>query len=99
MNDVIQFDSLIRNTKKFDEILIISQETASGKVKDKLTSFINDRKGNSIDEVLFYFSGHGDFANDEFYYILSLLHFQQSREKKKINPSFRVLKKWLKLMQ
>lgn len=76
-NDVIQFDNLIRSTNKFDEILTISQETRSSKIKDKLTSFINGKKGNTIEEVFFYFSGHGDFANDEFYYILSDFSFDR----------------------
>jgi hypothetical protein len=76
-NDVIQFENLIKNTKKYDDILTISENTESSKVKDKLTSFINDRKGKNIEEVLFYFSGHGDFVNDEFYYILSDFNFDK----------------------
>lgn len=76
-NDILQFDELIRNTKKYDEILSISTETNSSNVKDKLASFINGKKGVEINELLFYFSGHGDFSNDEFYYILSDFSFDK----------------------
>lgn len=76
-NDILQFDELIRNTKKYDEILSISTETDSSNVKDKLASFINGKKGVEINELLFYFSGHGDFSNDEFYYILSDFSFDK----------------------
>lgn len=76
-NDILQFDELIRNTKKYDEILSISTETDSSNVKDKLASFINGKKSIEINELLFYFSGHGDFSNDEFYYILSDFSFDK----------------------
>ena len=76
-NDILQFDELIRNTKKYDEILSLSTETDSSNVKDKLASFINGKKGVEINELLFYFSGHGDFSNDEFYYILSDFSFDK----------------------
>jgi hypothetical protein len=76
-NDILQFETLVKSTKKYDEILSISEETESGKLKDKLTSFINEKKGTPIEELLFYFSGHGDFASNEFYYILSDFGFDK----------------------
>jgi hypothetical protein len=36
-----------------------------------LPKIFSELKGKSIDELFFYFSGHGSFINDEFYYILS----------------------------
>ena len=38
---------------------------------EKLSDFIANNQGEIFDEVFFYYSGHGDFRDNEFYYILS----------------------------
>jgi hypothetical protein len=56
---------------KFDEVLHIDADTRSSVVKQKIIEFINKQKGQEIGDLVFYFSGHGDFSGDEFYYLLS----------------------------
>ena len=63
--------SLLDETGKYSELLFINQETDSIKVKEKLSDFIKNNKGKVFDEVFFYYTGHGDFRDNEFYYILS----------------------------
>jgi len=63
--------SLLNETRKYDELLFIDKETNSTKVKEKLTEFIMNNKEKTFDEVFFYYTGHGDFRDNEFYYILS----------------------------
>ncbi|MFE4105933.1 caspase family protein [Almyronema epifaneia] len=63
--------SLLDATGKYNEILLINQETFSIKVKDKLSDFISKNQGEVFDEVFFYYTGHGDFRENEFYYILT----------------------------
>lgn len=63
--------SLLDETGKYNELLFIDQETNSIKVKEKLSDFIANNQGEIFDEVFFYYSGHGDFRDNEFYYILS----------------------------
>lgn len=63
--------SLLNETGKYNEVLFIDQETDSIKVKEKLSEFIKNKQGTVFDEVLFYYTGHGDFYNNDFYYILS----------------------------
>ncbi|MBD2531497.1 caspase family protein [Nostoc flagelliforme FACHB-838] len=63
--------SLLDETGKYDELLFIDQGTDSIKVKEKLSEFITNNQGKPFDEVFFYYTGHGDFYNNEFYYILS----------------------------
>ncbi len=63
--------SLLDETGKYNELLFIDKETESIKVKEKLSDFITNNQGKVFDEVFFYYTGHGDFRENEFYYILS----------------------------
>jgi hypothetical protein len=51
--------------------LSISDKTNANEVKDKLVKFVDEYKGQEIDEIFFYFSGHGEFYDNEFYYLMS----------------------------
>ncbi|MEX8547495.1 MAG: caspase family protein [Mucilaginibacter sp.] len=63
--------NILIKTGKYDSILYINEKLSSAKVKEKPTNFISENKGNEINELIFYFTGHGEFQNNEFYYILS----------------------------
>lgn len=67
------FAAILRQTGRFDEILFMStrEETASRAVKSAITELVNRYKGQAVEEIVFYFSGHGEFAGNEFYHILS----------------------------
>ncbi len=69
--DSESINTILTKTGKFDDILFIHEKISSGKVKEKLTDFIAEHKSKEIDELFFYYTGHGEFYNDEFYYILS----------------------------
>ena len=43
--------------------------------------FISQNKSSQINEVLFYFTGHGLYSENEFYYILS--DFEQDKKQLK----------------
>lgn len=62
---------ILSNSKKFDEILSIFDNEPSLKIKEILSNFFSKHKGEKINELFFYYSGHGEFSNDEFYYLLS----------------------------
>jgi hypothetical protein len=64
-------NSIISKTGKFESILYVNEKKSSALVKEKITDFISENKANKIEELFFYFTGHGQFYNDEFYYILS----------------------------
>ncbi|MGO7400329.1 caspase domain-containing protein [Rhizobium ruizarguesonis] len=72
-NDAAVVSDVLKQTGRFDDLLILAgkAETASTAVKEKLTAFVGQYKGTEVDELIFYFSGHGDFAGSEFYHILS----------------------------
>lgn len=69
--DTDAVSALLRTEPRFDKALVISENTASSSVKRQLTEFVAQHKDQQVDEVLFYFTGHGDFADGEFYYLLS----------------------------
>jgi len=62
---------ILKTDNKFDDVLYLSEKTGSGDVKPELVKFINSHKHNEIEDVVFYFTGHGDFNGDEFYFLLS----------------------------
>jgi len=62
---------LLELTGKCEDILFITENTDSKNVKSRLAAFVKKYESSDIDEVIFYFSGHGLFDDDEFYYVLS----------------------------
>lgn len=71
INDGEAFYTLLNASNKFSDILYLKGEVSSTALKKKLTDFVKLYKGEEIGEFVFYFSGHGDFYGDNFYYIPS----------------------------
>ncbi|MGU5659746.1 caspase family protein [Aeromonas veronii] len=65
------FSSILKLDSKFDDVLVLTQTTSSGEVKSQLIEFINKHKAHEVDDLVFYFSGHGDFNENEFFFLLS----------------------------
>lgn len=70
-NDAETIFFILKKTQKFEEILYINNDQNSASTKVLITNFISSYKGKDVDEFFFYYSGHGEFVNSEFYYILS----------------------------
>lgn len=70
-NDALAVNDLLKKTNKYDDILVIDSKINSSSVKERISQFITDKNGQQVDEVFFYFTGHGEFYQNEFYYILS----------------------------
>jgi hypothetical protein len=70
---------IMQSSGRFDDILYIHNDTTSTNVKRKITEFAKSHNGKQVDEVIFYFTGHGDFAGNEFHYLLS--DYEQLRPK------------------
>lgn len=69
--DANAIKQLFELSNKCDDILFISENTDSRNVKSKIASFVKKYENEDIDEAIFYFSGHGLFDDNEFYYALS----------------------------
>ncbi|MFP2237827.1 caspase domain-containing protein [Pseudescherichia vulneris] len=70
-NDVKLMKSMLDLSSEYADILYIENETNTRQVKSKLSEFIEKHSKQEIDELLFYFSGHGLFDGSDFHYILS----------------------------
>jgi hypothetical protein len=71
--------TILSKEQRFDELLIINNSTNSKNVKCRLRDFIKRFENQAINEIVFYFSGHGDYADEEFYYLLT--DYQKARLK------------------
>jgi len=77
-NDIALMNSVLEATDQYDPILCIDGNQESSKVKQQLVNFFNQYKGQNPDQVLFYYTGHGDFDGKEFSYLLS--DYEDSRK-------------------
>jgi len=70
-NDAEVINNILINSGKFNNVLYINESETSAQTKELITNFISTNSNTEIEELFFYYSGHGEFINDEFYYILS----------------------------
>lgn len=77
--DAQYINEILRNSNKYEKIFFVNKKLPSAKIKEKLRSFISELKSIEIEEAFFYFTGHGEFYNNEFYFILS--DFSENRRK------------------
>ena len=71
---------VLRLSGRFDDILRIDQETKSTQVKQRLAAFIKSHRATEIEEVVFYFTSHGEFHNNAFYYLLTKCQQRRLRQ-------------------
>ncbi len=69
-NDAENIYKILQLTDKYADILYLNEDDNSQKIKENLTNFIEKNNSNEIDELFFYFSGHGEFIGEEFFYLL-----------------------------
>jgi hypothetical protein len=70
-NDAHNIHEVLKLSDKFQDILYINEDKGSQEIKEAIIEFIEDNKSNDIDEMFMYFSGHGEFFNDDFHYLLT----------------------------
>jgi hypothetical protein len=70
-NDAEAIHEIIKRSEKYSQILFLNDETDSVRTKNLLSEFIAQLKQHTVDEIFFYYSGHGEFYDDQFYYLLS----------------------------
>lgn len=72
-NDVLAIKQILDATQAYDDKLVIFENTNSNYIKQQVSLFFDKHRdsGETIDEIFFYFSGHGMYRDEEFYYIFS----------------------------
>lgn len=81
-NDVDLLKALLDKTGEYQEVLSLGATKPSAYVKQQITSFAAQFKGKSVDQVLFYFTGHGDFDGQELSLLLS--DYEPARRKQTV---------------
>lgn len=77
--DAKSIHEIIQKSGKYDHLLYINEKLSSAEIKDKLTEFVSEHKKKDVNELVFYYTGHGEFWNDEFYFQLS--DFNETKRK------------------
>lgn len=94
-HDAELIQGVLLKTQKFIDVLYINKTETSAKTKELISEFISANKGNVIDELFFYYTGHGKFTDSEFYYVLSdydeKKRNQTSLQNSEIDDLFRTL--------
>lgn len=75
-NDVAIIDLVLRSGGKFEEIITIASAD-SETLKSELANAINRFSQEDIGDLLFYFTGHGDYIDEDFVY--QLRDYDESR--------------------
>ncbi|MDS0009969.1 caspase family protein [Enterobacter hormaechei] len=70
-NDAKIFKDVLENVKAFDEILYLNNDESGTLIKRSIADFIEKYKDKDVAEFLFYFSGHGERFEDDFFYLPS----------------------------
>jgi hypothetical protein len=69
--DGLAMTQILKTSGRFNDLLHIDGEITGASAKSKIAEFINKHSGEEIGDFLFYFTGHGEFHGDEFYYLMS----------------------------
>ncbi len=69
--DVESMIRVVEATEKYDQILKFTGDVQSADLKRKISGVVDNLRESSIEEVFFYYTGHGDFRDNEFFYVLS----------------------------
>ena len=62
---------VVSNSGKFDEQIVLNSSPVSGDAKDKISSFVRKYQKQDVDEVFFYYTGHGTRNSDDFLFLFS----------------------------
>lgn len=83
-NDAELFKNVLSDVTKIDDVLFINKGEKAYEAKNKLADFVSKHKTEKVDELLFYFSGHGGRYENDFFYI-----FPDFKEAKKESTGLR----------
>ncbi|PMV22067.1 MULTISPECIES: caspase family protein [unclassified Pseudomonas] len=69
--DAAAIKAVIENVKNLEEILFLGENESASEIKRKISDLVEKYKGETLQELFFYFSGHGERFEDDFFYVLS----------------------------
>lgn len=78
-NDAAALYNIIERSGEFDEVRLYKGKVNSNLIKDEIKNFFISLRGKKVSEIFFYFSGHGSYYDNEFYYVLS--DYEENRKR------------------
>lgn len=66
--DAETFRTLLEQTKSYAEVCFLEPDISGTAAKKKISEFVQKHKSQKVDELLFYFSGHGARFEDDFFF-------------------------------
>jgi len=89
-NDVNLINNILKASAKYDDILFIENNTSSQSIKRKVIDFIKKYRSDKyeIEEFFMYYSGHGYFDGNEFYYICTDFNKEKIKQTSFENKEF-----------
>lgn len=70
-NDSRAVQSLLSAVGDYPDICFIEADATGAAAKAKIANFISAHKTDKVEELFFYFSGHGDRSEEDFFYAFS----------------------------
>ncbi len=78
--DLLLMMEVISKSGKFDEWIILDNSPVSGDAKDRISSFVRKYQNQDVDEVFFYYTGHGTRNTDDFLFLFSDYNSSKSEQ-------------------
>lgn len=69
--DAEAIKAVIENVKDLKELIFFGENETGSEIKRKISDIVEKYKGEDLNELFFYFSGHGERFEDDFFYVLS----------------------------
>ena len=69
--DIEAVNKVLEKSKNYDLIKCFEDAVTGSKTKSDLTTLFSSLKDENVEELFFYFTGHGLYHQDDFYYMLS----------------------------
>ena len=97
--DIGIISEIISGSGNYDDCLTIDGNQKSNIVKADITSFIRKHQEGSVDEIFFYYTGHGTSIADDFMYLFSDFKSSKMEQTSLRNSEFDSMLKSLKPKQ
>ncbi len=70
-NDAELVNKIFSKLGKFDAVCFLAGNIKAFEAKQKLTEFVTNHKKEPVNELVFYYSGHGERDDSDFFYVFS----------------------------
>lgn len=70
-NDAETLKAFLEATNDYTDICFLGPNTTGTEAKKLIAEFVQKHRNDKVDELFFYFSGHGDRTEDDFFYAMS----------------------------